>query len=64
MLPFGAGARTCIGRQLALIEAAEALAVLVRSFDFELEGPAPQEMMNFVMIPTPYRLRVKAASPL
>nr|APW83734.1 cytochrome P450 carotenoid hydroxylase 97B [Dunaliella salina]APW83738.1 cytochrome P450 carotenoid hydroxylase 97B [Dunaliella salina] len=35
-IPFGGGARKCIGDQFALFEATVALAMLVRRFDFQL----------------------------
>lgn len=38
-LPFGIGPRVCIGAQLALVEAATVLAVLLRRFRLELVGP-------------------------
>lgn len=35
-LPFGAGARKCVGDQFALMEAAVTLAVVIKRFDFSL----------------------------
>jgi cytochrome P450 len=61
-LPFGGGTRVCPGRQLAMIEATEALAALVRAFDFELDGEHPKEINNFVMMSSPYRVKVKPAA--
>jgi len=37
-LPFGGGARKCVGDQFAVIEAAVTFSVLVKNFDFEFEG--------------------------
>ena len=39
-LPFGGGARKCVGDQFAFVEAVVALTVLLRAFDFELPGRA------------------------
>ena len=36
MLPFGAGARKCVGDQFALLEAAVSAVMLLRRFEFEL----------------------------
>ncbi|KAJ1406966.1 hypothetical protein B484DRAFT_337381, partial [Ochromonadaceae sp. CCMP2298] len=35
-LPFGAGARKCIGDQFALMESVVTLAVLLKKFDFQM----------------------------
>jgi cytochrome P450 len=40
-IPFGAGARTCIGSAFALQEATLALAAIVRNFDLELACDTP-----------------------
>jgi len=37
-LPFGGGARKCVGDQFAVLEAAVTFAMLVKNFDFEFEG--------------------------
>lgn len=60
-LPFGGGTRVCPGRQLALIEATEALSVLVRAFNFEFDGPEPEGFDNFVVMTTPYNVKVRMA---
>jgi cytochrome P450 len=39
-MPFGAGARICIGNQFALMEGHLLLATLARRFRFELTGAA------------------------
>lgn len=39
-IPFGGGARKCIGDQFALFEATVATAMLLRRFTFRLPGPA------------------------
>lgn len=38
-LPFGLGARTCIGRHIGMLEILKLLPVLLRRFDFELAMP-------------------------
>jgi cytochrome P450 len=35
-MPFGAGSRTCIGKNISLLEMSKLIPVLVRYFDFEL----------------------------
>jgi len=37
-LPFGGGARKCVGDQFAVMEASVTFAVLLNNFDFEFEG--------------------------
>lgn len=37
-LPFGGGARKCVGDQFAVIEASVTFSVLLKNFDFEFEG--------------------------
>jgi cytochrome P450 len=37
-LPFGGGARKCVGDQFAVMEAAVTMAVLLKNYDFEFEG--------------------------
>lgn len=39
-IPFGGGARKCVGDQFALFEATVAFAMLLRRFTFRLAGPA------------------------
>ena len=37
MIPFGAGARKCVGDQFALLEAAVSVVMILRRFEFDLE---------------------------
>lgn len=64
-LPFGAGARTCPGRYLALLEIKIAAAMLLASFELESvatpDGGAAQELMGFVMAPPALRMRLRRA---
>jgi len=39
ILPFGAGARKCVGDEFALLEAAVSVVMLLRRFEFDLEMP-------------------------
>lgn len=38
-MPFGLGARTCIGRHISFLEMSKLVPTLVRDFDFELADP-------------------------
>jgi len=61
-LPFGAGARHCIGAAFARIEANAILRVLGRRYSFEaLEGTVPNPGFKFVLrAPSSYAVRVHA----
>jgi len=63
-LTFGAGARFCPGRNLALLEARTALAMLTRNFEITLDPAAPpvRERFGFTMQPTGLRVHVRARS--
>jgi cytochrome P450 len=41
-LPFGAGARNCIGRELALLETVTLASVVAQRFELEPAGPGPE----------------------
>lgn len=64
-LAFGAGPRFCPGRNLALLEATAAMAMIARHFEVELEpGAEPvSEHLGFVMVPKGLRLRLRERSP-
>ena len=62
-LPFGAGARTCPGRYLALLEIKIAVAMTLASFDIDVDTPdgkEARELMGFVMSPIGLQLRLRA----
>jgi cytochrome P450 len=61
-LSFGAGPRFCPGRNLALLEARAALAMLARGFEIALDPNAPpvRERFGFTMQPTGLRVLVRA----
>jgi cytochrome P450 len=60
-LAFGAGPRFCPGRNLAVLEAKAALAMIARNFEIELDGPAaPVESFGFTMAPHGLRVRLRA----
>lgn len=56
--PFGNGRRSCIGRMFALVEAALAIALIVREFELEPAGPL---RVGRTLSPKPagFRLRVR-----
>jgi cytochrome P450 len=60
-LRFGAGPRFCPGRNLALLEAKAALAMLARNFEIELDesGGAVGEALGFVVVPRGLRVRLR-----
>jgi cytochrome P450 len=57
-LAFGAGPRFCPGRNLAFLEGKTALAMLARSFEWELAGPPPREKLGFTMSPDGLRVKL------
>jgi cytochrome P450 len=57
-MPFGFGARTCIGASFAIMEALAILATLVRRTDFEWDGKHAPEPLSRVT------LRPKGGMPL
>lgn len=69
VLPFGAGARTCPGRYLALLEMKVALVALLGQSELDsvtaAGGADPAEVLGFVMAPTPLTmtLRPREAGP-
>lgn len=54
--PFGAGARFCPGRYLAMLEAKMALAMIVNAFDLSHSGEPVEEEHNLTMRPANLRL--------
>ncbi|KAL3447830.1 cytochrome P450 [Aspergillus insuetus] len=46
LLTFGAGARTCIGKNISLLEMSKLIPQLVRRFDFQLEQPGSDWKTN------------------
>ncbi len=64
-LVFGAGPRFCPGRNLALLEAKTALAMIARNFHIELEDPSRpvREHFNFAMMPVGLRVRLRPRTP-
>lgn len=49
-LPFGLGARTCIGAQFALMEGHTIVAALLRAFMFSNETPAPAQVRPMIAL--------------
>lgn len=62
-IPFGAGARTCPGRYLALLEIKVAMAMLLSTYEIDSvatpDGSEPVEEMNFVMAPGGLQMRLR-----
>ena len=49
-LPFGAGARICIGQQFALMEMQMILASIIKKFSFEIDPANPSEMFPMIVL--------------
>lgn len=60
-MPFGSGPRFCPGRNLAMLEAKAALAMIAANYEIELDesGGPVREKMAFTTIPVGLRLRLK-----
>ena len=62
-MPFGAGARTCPGRYLALLEIKVAVAMLLGRFEIASvvteRGAEPEERSGFVMEPEALQMRLR-----
>ena len=65
LLPFGAGARVCPGRSLALIECALVTGMVLRHFEVEAVDPNAevQEVNAFTVQPVGIRLRFRRRQP-
>jgi cytochrome P450 len=65
-MPFGAGARLCPGRYLALVEMKIAIAMLLAEFEIvrvgTADGSPARELMNFAMAPAGLRMRLAPRS--
>ena len=59
-IPFGAGARFCPGKNLAMLEMKLVLSMLMRNFKVELITPANEvkEVMAFTMMPSEYQVKL------
>ena len=59
-IPFGAGARFCPGKNLAMLEMKLVLSMLMKSFKVELITPKEEvkEIMAFTMMPSSYQVKL------
>ncbi|PCJ01143.1 MAG: cytochrome P450 [Flavobacteriales bacterium] len=59
-IPFGAGARFCPGKNLAMLEMKLVLSMLMKNFKVELITPANEvkEVMAFTMMPSEYQVKL------
>lgn len=59
--PFGAGPRYCPGRNLAILEIRNVIAMLFKNFEIELVTPAEEvkEIMAFTLMASEYKVRLK-----
>jgi cytochrome P450 len=58
-LPFGAGARTCIGRHLALAESVLILAMVLQRYELVASSGTPELRARITLRPHPVALRVR-----
>lgn len=58
-LPFGAGARTCIGRHLALTESVMILAMVLQRYELVSVSGAPELRARITLRPHPVELHVR-----
>ncbi|KAH6997368.1 cytochrome P450 [Ilyonectria destructans] len=63
-MPFGMGARTCIGRHISILEISKLIPRIVRDFDFQLpSGTSPKDYMDtpgyWFVKPKGFRVHVK-----
>lgn len=57
---FGQGSRTCIGKNISLLEISKAIPRLVKNFDFQLENTDNWHCANYWFVkPTNFRCIVK-----
>ena len=54
-MPFGGGARKCVGDQFAMMEATVALAGFLRNYDFEFAGKTdtPDKAVSYTHLTLP-----------
>jgi cytochrome P450 len=59
-IPFGAGARFCPGKNLAMLEMKIVLSMLMKHFKVEITTPKEdvKEVMAFTMMPSAYRVKL------
>jgi len=59
-IPFGAGARFCPGKNLAMLEMKLVLSMLMKNFKLEMVTPKEdvKEIMAFTMMPSAFKVRL------
>jgi cytochrome P450 len=58
-IPFGAGARTCIGRQLALTESVMILAMVLQRYELVSTAGTPELRARLTLRPYPLEIRMR-----
>ena len=60
-IPFGAGARFCPGKNLAMLELKLVLSMLTKNFRIKLASPTDEvkEVMAFTMMPSTFKVRLE-----
>ncbi|KAL4742518.1 cytochrome P450 [Aspergillus similis] len=58
-MPFGVGSRTCLGKNISLLEMGKLVPVLVRDYDFEIQGEGDWKARNWWFVkPVDFWVRV------
>lgn len=60
-IPFGGGTRTCLGKNIAMLEISKLIPELIRSYEFELVTPEMKFINSWIVKQKDLYIRVKRA---